>query len=235
MTEHQTPGWQLPQQLHRDEPPEEQDVIAASKEVTLQQQQLLPRERRKQPQPIRGLQQPWLTALCSPGSSLVQLSASQNHPQVPEQTTRGLAGGHRGGFGPAPQTSLRKAKPHKALCVLLIHSNMVSSPQSPVSVPQNPVSAPQSPKQSSLLCMNTHTVPLLSPTPSRGKTVQGGPKPSFSAEETPALQSAEKRGEVPSWLHSAVLTLCSDLRQSKPLPSAAESQNIPSWKGLTAL
>lgn len=50
MTEHQTPGWQLPQQLPRDEPPEEQDVIAASEEVTLQQQQLLPRGE-KEPAP----------------------------------------------------------------------------------------------------------------------------------------------------------------------------------------
>lgn len=56
MTEHQTPGWQLPQQLHRDEPPEEQDVIAASKEVTLEQQQLLPRGEKGAATAHRGLQ-----------------------------------------------------------------------------------------------------------------------------------------------------------------------------------
>lgn len=154
MTEHQTPGWRLLQQLHGDEPSQEQDVIAASKEVTLPAAAASPtRGEGSSHSPLGDSRQPRLMGLWSPGTSLVQPSASQNHPQV-------LRGGHQG-FGKRPRgwlwasstnqaacgsafTRLRKAKSHKALWMLLIHSNLVLARQSPVPVPQ-------SPNQSSLL------------------------------------------------------------------------------------
>lgn len=165
MTEHQTPGWRLLQQLHENQTSEEQDVIAASKEVTLPAASPTRREGTSH-SPLRDSSQPWLMGLWSPGTSLAQLSASQNHPQLLEQ----LRGDHQR-FGKWPQgwlwasstnraacgsalTRWEKAKPHTALQMLLIYSNLVSPPQSPFS-------PPQSPKQGSLppASTNTHTVP----------------------------------------------------------------------------
>lgn len=86
MTEHQTPGWRLLQQLHGDEPSEEQDVIAALEEVTLPPTAASPTGGEgTSHSPLGDSSQPKLTGLWSPGTSLVQLSASQNHPQVLEQ------------------------------------------------------------------------------------------------------------------------------------------------------
>lgn len=97
----------------RDELSAEQDVIAASKEVTLPSTAASPTRREgTSHSPSGGSSQPWLVGLWSPGSSLVQLSASQTLPRClssPEETTRGLARGHRGGSGPAQQTSLAVA------------------------------------------------------------------------------------------------------------------------------
>lgn len=148
-----------------------------------------------------------------------------------EETTRGLASGHRGGFGPAQQTWLlcfNQAEKSKAPQSSVDAPDPLKpgfsspKPSSSSSKPQTRLSPQHQHPHTSRLdptCCNPPTLQC----PGRSKSsVRGGPKHSFCAEETPALQSAEKRGELPSWLHSAILTLYLDLRHSKPPPSAAE-------------
>lgn len=128
-------------------------------------------ERRNQAQPIRRLQpaladgsvvprhQPG-TALSIPKPSPGARAAPRRPPEVWQGGT-GVALGqlnkpgclwlclNQAGESKAPQSTVG----------LLIHSNLVSPPQSPFSLPQSPFSPPQSPQQGSLLSTNTHTLP----------------------------------------------------------------------------
>lgn len=159
MTEHQTPGWRLLQQLHRDEPSEEQDVIAALEEVTLPPTAASPTGREgTSHSPLGDSSQPWLMGLWAPAW------CSRQHPKaIPrcwsssEETTRGLASGHRGGFGPAQQTRLlcfNRAEKSKA------PQNSVDAPD-PLK-PGFSSSKPQT-RLSPHASTNTHTLPGWTP------------------------------------------------------------------------